>query len=125
MIAQGIGQIAGNNMAAALGIIWMSAFLSSVVDNVPFAATRAPLIKDLSVITGLELNQIAWSLSLGTDIGGNGTPIGASADVVGVAVAEKNKYPINWGTYCKVAYPSMIASVAVCYAIPLLRYVVP
>ena len=96
-----------------------------MVDNVPFAATRAPLIKDLSVITGLELNQIAWSLSLGTDIGGNGTPIGASANVVGVAVAEKNKYPIGWGTYCKVAYPSMIVSVAVCYAILLLRYVVP
>ncbi|MBS7643781.1 ArsB/NhaD family transporter [Candidatus Bathyarchaeota archaeon] len=125
MAAQGIAQMAGNNMSIALGmIIWMSAFLSSVVDNVPFAATMAPLIKDLSMITGLELNPIAWSLSLGTDIGGNGTPIGASANVVGVAVAEKNKYPISWGTYCKVAYPSMIISVAACYAILLLRYVV-
>jgi Na+/H+ antiporter NhaD/arsenite permease-like protein len=124
MIAQGIGQIAGNKMASALGIIlWMSAFLSSVVDNVPFAATMAPLIKDLSMITGLELNPLAWSLSLGTDIGGNGTPIGASANVVGVAVAEKNKYPISWGVYCKVAYPSMIISVAVCNAVLLLRYV--
>ena len=125
MTAQGIGQIAGNDMAVALGLIlWMSALLSSVVDNVPFAATMAPLIKDLSVITGLELNPIAWSLSLGTDIGGNGTPIGASANVVGVAVAEKNKNPISWGTYCKVAYPSMFVSIAVCYAILLLRYVV-
>ena len=124
-VAQGIGQIAGNNMAVALSVIlWMSAFLSSVVDNVPFAATMAPLIKDLSMITGLELNPIAWSLSLGADIGGNGTPIGASANVVGVAVAEKNKYPISWRAYCKVAYPSMIISVAVCGAVLLLRYVV-
>jgi Na+/H+ antiporter NhaD/arsenite permease-like protein len=124
MIAQGIGQIAGNKMASALGmILWMSAFLSSVVDNVPFAATMAPLIKDLSMITGLELKPLAWSLSLGTDIGGNGTPIGASGNVVGVAVAEKNKYPISWGVYCKVAYPSMIISVAVCNAVLLLRYV--
>lgn len=123
MAAEAIAEFGGGNLIATIGVIlWSSAILSSIIDNVPFAATMAPLIRDLSQISGIDLATLAWSLALGTDIGGNGTPIGASANVVGCAVAEKNNYPISWRTYCSVAYPAMMVSVAVVYVILIVRY---
>ena len=110
VIADGIEGISGGNAFVMLGIIvWLSAVASALVDNIPFAATMVPVIKSLGIggPAGF-LPVLAWGLSMGTDIGGSATPIGASANVVGIAVASKEGYPIGWGKYCKSAAPATI-----------------
>lgn len=122
-LAKFIGDAAGGSLALVLTIIlWVSAFASAVIDNIPFAATMVPVIVNLSRASGFALPPQAWALALGTDIGGNGTPIGASANVVGMAIAEKAGYHISWGKYCKYALPAMILVVGVCWAYLILRY---
>ena len=104
----------GGHFALIVSIIlWFAAIASSVVDNVPMAATMAPLLHHLSASAGFSLRPLIWSAALGTDIGGNGTPIGASANVVAVATYEKaTGERISWATYCKVSYPVMMLTVA-------------
>jgi len=105
MVAEYIGEISGGNIMLVIPIIlWVSAFASAIVDNIPFAATMVPVIANLSKTAGLDLHTLAWTLALGTDIGGNATPIGASANVVGTAIAEREGYPISWGKFLKYAY---------------------
>lgn len=109
VIAGFIGKISGGNEKIMIGIlIWGSAVASAFVDNIPFAATMIPVIRSLAATQGADLSVLAWALSMGTDIGGSATPIGASANVVGTAVAAKEGYPISWGEYCKYAVPATI-----------------
>jgi Na+/H+ antiporter NhaD/arsenite permease-like protein len=103
-------------------ILWISAFASAIVDNIPFAATMVPVIKSLALNPALKLPTMAWTLALGTDIGGNATPIGASANVVGTAIADREGYPISWGRFCKYALPAMIMVVALCHLYLVVRY---
>jgi len=103
-------------------ILWISAFASAIVDNIPFAATMVPVIVNLSKTAGLKLPTLAWTLALGTDIGGNATPIGASANVVGTAIAEKEGHPISWGRFCKYAIPAMLMVVGLCWLYLIIRY---
>ena len=116
MAAATVNEVSGGNFFIALSIIlWVSAFGSSIVDNVPFAATMAPILKHMGVAFGFPLPPLVWSTALGTDIGGNGTPIGASANVVAVATYERmTEKKIGWGYYCKACYPAMMVVVGVC-----------
>lgn len=108
-IAELIGKVSGGNAKLVVVIIiWVSAIASAFVDNIPFAATMIPVIRSLSVSQGINLPILAWALAMGTDVGGSATPIGASANVVGIAVASKEGYPIGWGKYCKSAAPATI-----------------
>jgi len=93
-----------------------------VVDNIPFAATMVPIIKELSIIGGMSLPPLAWALALGTNLGGNITPIGSSANVVGTSVSRKEGYPISWGRFLKYALPPMLITVAVSHLLLILRY---
>lgn len=125
-IAGVIEKICGENVYLMVAIIiWLSAFASAFVDNIPFAATMLPVIKGLANALpnhpGL-IGCLAWTLSMGTDIGGSATPIGASANVVGTAVAAKNGHPIGWGKYCKTAAPATIIVIAISMLIIFLRY---
>jgi len=123
MLAEYIGDISGGNLLLVIPIIlWVSAFASAIVDNIPFAATMCPVIAGLSQAPGLSLTTLSWTLALGTDIGGNATPIGASTNVVGTAIAEREGYPISWGTFCKYAIPAMIMVVGLCYLYLIVRY---
>lgn len=123
MLAQYIGDISGGSLMLVIPLIlWISAFASAIVDNIPFAATMVPVIVNLSKTAGLKLPTLAWTLALGTDIGGNATPIGASANVVGTAIAEKEGYPISWGKFCKYAIPAMIMVVSLCWLYLVIRY---
>lgn len=110
IVAGFIGKISGGNgMIMVAIIIWGSAFASAFVDNIPFAATMVPIISDLAgASAGIDLHTLAWGLSMGTDIGGSATPIGASANVVGTSVAAKEGYPIGWGRYCAKVAPATI-----------------
>lgn len=124
MMADYIGDISRGNLTIVTSIIlWVSAFLSAIIDNIPFAATMVPVIVNLSQDANLSIATLSWALALGTDIGGNATPIGASANVVGTAIAEREGYPISWGRYCKYALPGMILAVALCHLLLIVRYV--
>lgn len=123
IIASFIGKVSGGNIMVMVAIIiWVSAFASAFVDNIPFAATMIPVINSLAATTGVPLDTLAWTLSLGTDIGGSATPIGASANVVGTSVAAKNGYMIGWGKYCKTAVPATIIVIAVSMVMIFIRY---
>lgn len=122
-IASFIGDVSGGNIYIMVAIIiWISAVASAFVDNIPFAATMLPIIRSLAETQGVPLETLAWTLSMGTDIGGSATPIGASANVVGTSVAAKNGYPIGWGRYCKTAAPAMIIVVTISMLFIFLRY---
>ena len=109
-IAGFIGKISGGNpKVMVVIIIWISGVASAFVDNIPFAATMIPVIRTLAETTGVDLSVLAWSLAMGTDIGGSATPIGASANVVGTSVAAKHGYKVTWGRYCKYMAPASIA----------------
>jgi len=123
IIARFIGEMSGGQITIAIPfILWISAFASGVVDNIPFAATMVPVIKELSVVGAMSLPTLAWTLALGTDLGGNCTPIGASANVVGTAVANKEGYPISWGRFLKYAFPPMIVVVGISHVMLIWRY---
>ncbi len=122
-LAEVIGQISGGSLPVIVTIIlWFSAFASAIVDNIPFAATMVPVIVNLSQSLHLNLHPMAWSLALGTDIGGNGTPIGASANVVGTAIAEREGYKVGWGRYLMYGIPATLLVVGLCNLLLLLRY---
>jgi Na+/H+ antiporter NhaD/arsenite permease-like protein len=123
IVARHIGEVSGGNLIIAIPfILWISAFASALVDNIPFAATMVPVISELSAVGGMSLTTLAWTLALGTDIGGNATPIGASANVVGTAVAEKEGYPIGWDRFMKYTLVPMIIVVALCNLMLIWRY---
>ena len=122
-MANGIAGITGGNLSLMIVIlIWLSAVASAFVDNIPFAATMVPVISSLSATMGVDLNTLAWTLSMGTDIGGSATPIGASANVAGTAIAAREGHPISWGRYCKYSAPAAVIVVAISMAVILLRY---
>lgn len=110
IVANFIGKISGGNaMIMVAIIIWGSGIASAFIDNIPFAATMVPIISDLAgTSAGVDLHTLAWSLSMGTDIGGSATPIGASANVVGTSVAAKEGHPVGWGEYCAKMAPATI-----------------
>ena len=123
VMANFIGDISNGNLMLMIAIIlWISAIASAFVDNIPFAATMIPIISSLSATQGVELSILAWALAMGTDIGGSATPIGASANVVGISVAAKQGYPIGWGYYCKYAAPATIIVISISMVCIFLRY---
>lgn len=123
-IAEGIALVSNGNVYVMLGIIlWVSAIASAFVDNIPFAATMIPVIRMLSLSSSVPLATLAWTLSIGTDIGGSATPIGASANVVGTAVAMKAGYPIGWGKYCKYCVPATLLVIGIAMICVFVRYV--
>lgn len=123
VIANFIGKISNGNIKLMVAIIiWVSAIASAFVDNIPFAATMIPIIKRLAVTQNTSLSVLAWSLSMGTDIGGSATPIGASANVVGTSVAAKSGHPIGWGEYCKKVAPATILVLIITTICIFIRY---
>lgn len=123
VIADFIATVSGGNVIImAMIIMWVSAFASAFIDNIPFAATMIPVIKSLSATSGCNLSILAWSLAMGTDVGGSATPIGASANVVGTSVAAKNGHPVSWGSYCKSAVPATIIVLVISSIVIIVRY---
>lgn len=123
LLAGLIGTASGGNWKLMVAIIiWLSAATSAIVDNIPFAATMIPVIKVLAATQGGDLATLSWALAMGTDVGGSATPVGASANVVGISVAARNGRVIGWGKYCKTAIPATILVIAVSTLIIFVRY---
>ncbi len=122
-LAQAAGWIRGlgSGPAAVLTVLlWVGALGSSVVDNVPFAATMAPLIQHLAG-PGVPLRALVWAAAAGADIGGNATPVGGSANVVGLATYERATGDrVRWGGYLRAALPATAASLLAVHGLLLL-----
>lgn len=123
ILAGFIGKVSGGNLKVMIAIIiWVSAVASAFIDNIPFAATMIPVIDSLAAAQGIDISILAWALAMGTDIGGSATPIGASANVVGIATAAKSGHMIKWGKYCKAMAPATILVVLVSMLMVYARY---
>lgn len=123
VMAELIGKLSGGNVMVMVAIIlWISAIASAFVDNIPFAATMIPIIRSLALTQGVDLPVLAWTLAMGTDIGGSATPIGASANVVGIATAGKEGYIIRWGKYCKIMVPATVIVIFISMIVIYARY---
>src|SRR5712671_3243391 len=125
LLAEKLVAATGGNMApAGYAILWASAFLSAIVDNIPFVATMIPLIKSMAPAYGGadKIEPLWWCLSLGACLGGNGTLIGASANLTVAGIAERNGIPFRFMTYTMYAFPMMLVSVAICHVYIWWRY---
>jgi len=125
LLANRLVAATGGNMAhAGYAILWASAFLSAIVDNIPFVATMIPLIKNMAPAFGgpEHIEPLWWCLSLGACLGGNGTLIGASANLTVAGISERNGVPFRFITYTLYAAPMMIVSVAICNVYVWWRY---
>ncbi|ALM75625.1 ArsB/NhaD family transporter [Thermococcus barophilus] len=106
---------------ALLAITWFSAFSSAIVDNIPLTAAMIPLIKHMG--TSMDVYPLWWALSLGACLGGNGTAIGASANVVVIGIAEREGIRITFGDFLKAGMVIMITTVAIGVGILWVRYI--
>jgi Na+/H+ antiporter NhaD/arsenite permease-like protein len=125
LLANQLVAATGGNMAhAGFAILWTSAVLSAIVDNIPFVATMIPLIKSMAPAFGGadKIEPLWWCLSLGACLGGNGTLIGASANLTVAGIGERNGVPFRFLTYTLYAFPMMIVSVAICHLYVWWRY---
>lgn len=108
-----IGLTKGNILITSMLIVWMSAIISAFVDNIPFVATMIPLIKNMQLISAMNVTPLWWALALGACLGGNGTIVGASANVVAAGMMEKRGRKIGFIEYMKLGFPLMLVSVAI------------
>ncbi|MGG1399280.1 ArsB/NhaD family transporter [Bacillus salipaludis] len=112
----------GEPKATTILILWMSAVISAFVDNIPFVATMIPMIKEMGKLGITNLDPLWWSLSLGACLGGNGTLIGASANLVVAGIASKEGYHITFMKYLKVGFPLMLLSIFISMIYIYIRY---
>lgn len=103
----------GNLTATTMLILWFSAIASAFIDNIPFVATFIPLIKEIGTIGHMNVFPLWWALSLGACLGGNGTIIGASANVVVSGIAAREGYPMTFWGFMKIAFPLMLVSIVI------------
>jgi Na+/H+ antiporter NhaD/arsenite permease-like protein len=113
LIADAIGRMVGDNLLAAmLAVTWMSAFFSMAIDNIPFAAAMLPVVGYLTTaIPGADDKVLFYCLSVGAAMGGNGSLIGASANLVTAGIAERAGYPITYMYFLKKGVPALIITV--------------
>ena len=117
-----LGDVTGGNlMITMLAVLFGSAVISSFLDNIPFVATMIPIILPLEA-DGLDGTALWWALSLGACLGGTGTLIGASANVVLSGISNRHGFPITFASYFKVGFPLMLVSVAISTVFLLLRF---
>ncbi|HEX2417699.1 MAG TPA: SLC13 family permease, partial [Micromonosporaceae bacterium] len=111
--------IGGRLLLASMVLLWGSAVLSAIVDNIPYVATMSPLVADLVETTGGDGgNVLWWSLALGADLGGNATAVGASANVVVLGIAERSGHPISFWEFTR--YGSVVTLITMLVCVPYL-----
>jgi hypothetical protein len=121
---QAIALTGGNVTAASMLILWMSAIASAFLDNIPFVATMIPMIQEMGNQGITNLEPLWWSLALGACLGGNGTLIGASANLIAAGLAAKEGHPISFFAFLKVGFPLMLLSVAIASVYVYVRYLI-
>ncbi|BEP28908.1 ArsB/NhaD family transporter [Helicovermis profundi] len=103
----------GNPFVTAMVILWVSAIASSFLNNIPFVATMIPLIQSMEAVGHMNVTPLWWALALGACLGGNGTLIGASANVIVGGMLDKHGNKLTFGSYFKVGFPLMLVSIVI------------
>jgi Na+/H+ antiporter NhaD/arsenite permease-like protein len=119
---------AGDYNLMAMLLLWASGILSAIIDNIPYTATMIPLVKNLQVInpeTFANIQPLWWSLALGACLGGNGTLIGATANVLVADMAHRNGHPIKFVEFMKIGSFIMFESLLICSVYLWFRYLSP
>lgn len=111
LAAEAIELTGGNPVATSILILWLSAIASAFLDNIPFVATMIPMIQEMGNMGVENLEPLWWSLALGACLGGNGTLIGASANLIVAGMSGKEGHPIKFVTFMKYGFPIMLISV--------------
>ncbi|WP_152395324.1 ArsB/NhaD family transporter [Paenibacillus guangzhouensis] len=119
---QAIELTGGDPLLTSMLILWLSAIASAFLDNIPFVATMIPLIQEMSAMGMANLEPLWWSLALGACLGGNGTLIGASANLIVAGLAGKEGYPISFMKYLKIGFPLMLISIVLSSIYIYVRY---
>ncbi|MEK5256916.1 SLC13 family permease [Paenibacillus sp. RS8] len=122
LAAKAIELTGGDVLMSSMMILWVSAIASAFLDNIPFVATMIPLIQEMGQMGITNLEPLWWSLALGACLGGNGTLIGASANLIVAGLAGKEGYPITFMKYLKVGFPLMLLSIVISSVYLYLRY---
>lgn len=117
---QALAVTGGRTDVAALLVLWMSAFLSAIVDNIPYTITMIPLVQELG--QSVDIEPLIWALVLGANIGGNATVVGASANVVVSSMSEARGHPISFMTYLRYGVPATLVTMLVCTLDIWIRY---
>ncbi|MCW9046788.1 MAG: ArsB/NhaD family transporter [Gammaproteobacteria bacterium] len=114
----------GDKAVTAISILFVSAIASAIIDNIPFVATMIPIIKNMAVSFGgaEELLPIWWSLALGACLGGNGSLVGASANLIVAGFAERSGQPIRFLPFMLIAFPMMLVSIMISSVYVFIRY---
>jgi Na+/H+ antiporter NhaD/arsenite permease-like protein len=124
-MANGIGSVSGGNPIIVITLIlWLGAFLACFVDNVPVVAMFIPIIRSLHETYHIGTGILAWTTCLACDVGGNASPIGGSANVVGISFQEKGGGTTSWYDYCKVAVPVTVVSLVVVNVLLILKLII-
>ncbi len=112
----------GDMLLATMAILWVSAIASAFIDNIPFVTTMIPLLKHMGEVSGMNITPLWWALSLGACLGGNGTIVGASANVIAVGIAEEHGIKISFAKYFKAAFAMMILTIIISTVYMYFRY---
>ena len=118
----GIQLTGGDVTQTSLLILWLSAIVSSFLDNIPFVATMIPLIQDMGTMGVSNLEPLWWSLALGACLGGNGTIVGASANLIVAGMAAERGHNISFMNFFKIGFPVMILTILISTVYVYLRY---
>ena len=122
-VADTIVSVTGGALAAtSLLVLWLSAILSGIIDNIPYTATMIPVVEQLAA--GQPNDALWWALAIGADLGGNATIIGASANVILAGMAEREGHPIGFGQFLRYGLPVTLGTMVIASAYVWLRYLV-
>lgn len=114
----------GDPIATSMLILWLSAIASAFLDNIPFVATMIPLIQEMGNMGVADLEPLWWSLALGACLGGNGSLIGASANLIVAGLAGKEGHPVRFVAYLKYGFPLMLLSIVISSVYVYVRYLI-
>ena len=124
MASQAVELTGGDVTATSLLVLWLSAIVSSVLDNIPFVATMIPLIQNMGAMGVSNLEPIWWSLALGACLGGNGTLVGASANLIVAGLAAERGVKITFINYFKIGFPIMLLTIVLSTVYVYIRYLI-
>lgn len=117
-----VGITGGDVTKTAILILWLSAIASAFLDNIPFVATMIPMIQEMGTLGVNNLEPLWWSLALGACLGGNGTLIGASANLIVAGISAREGHPISFMKYFKIGFPLMLLSIMIANVYVYVRY---
>lgn len=124
LAARAVAVTGGDVTSTSLMVLWLSALVSSVLDNIPFVATMIPLIQNMGAMGVSNLEPVWWSLALGACLGGNGTLVGASANLIVAGLAAERGVKITFIQYFKIGFPIMLLTIVLSTVYVYIRYLI-